>query len=138
MALFPNKAFYGGKLQPVGLPHQTDTTSPYGARVQFVPSQPHTGGGSDKCNINEARLAAGIAAQVYKRSPEKFDVTRSLGIITPYRSQIAMIKKELALLDIPALNEVLVDTVERFQGSERDVIIYSFSVNYPWQLQFDP
>ena len=47
-----------------------------------------------------------------------------------------MIKKELAKLAVPALNEILVDTVERFQGSERDVIIYSFSVNYPWQLQF--
>ncbi len=136
VALFPNKAFYGGKLEPVGLPHQMDTTSPYGARVQFIPSRPHTGGASDKCNIHEARLAADIAVEVYLRSPHKFDVTRTLGIITPYRSQIAMIKKELALRQISALNDILVDTVERFQGSERDVIIYSFSVNYPWQLQF--
>jgi superfamily I DNA and/or RNA helicase len=81
-------------------------------------------------------LAADIAVQVYNRRPDKFDAARSLGIITPYRSQIAMIKKELALRQIPALNDILVDTVERFQGSERDVIIYSFSVNYPWQLQF--
>lgn len=136
VALFPNNAFYGGRLEPVGLPHQIDVTLPYGSRVQFIPSQPHTGGASDKCNIYEARLAADIAVQVYSRNPEKFDVTRTLGIITPYRSQIAMIKKELALQEIPALNEILVDTVERFQGSERDVIIYSFSVNYPWQLQF--
>jgi len=136
VALFPNMAFYGGKLEPVGLPHQTDSTSPYGPRVQFIPSEPCKGGASDKCNIFEARLAADIAAQVYHRSPSSFDVTRTLGIITPYRSQIAMIRKELALREIPALNEILVDTVERFQGSERDVIIYSFSVNYPWQLQF--
>jgi len=136
VALFPNKAFYGGKLESVGLPHQLETDSPYGDRVQFIPSQPHTGGGSDKCNIFEARLAADIAVQVYNRRPEKFDAARSLGIITPYRSQIAMIKKELALRNIPVLNDILVDTVERFQGSERDVIIFSFSVNYPWQLQF--
>jgi superfamily I DNA and/or RNA helicase len=33
---------------------------------------------------------------------------------------------------------VSVDTVERYQGSERDVIIYSFSVNRLHQLDYLP
>ena len=49
---------------------------------------------------------------------------------------IALIKKELRALSVPVLNDILVDTVERFQGSERDVIIYSFCANRVSQLRF--
>ena len=75
-------------------------------------------GSSAKTNRSEAQIAARLAADVYKEHSETFDASRTLGIITPYRSQIALIKKEIEALDIPALN------------------IYSFCVNYPYQLKF--
>ena len=102
----------------------------------FIPSKPQRNGTSAKTNIYEAEIVGVLVGEIYKCYGEQFNPTQTLGIITPYRSQIALIKKELAKLSIPAVNDIVVDTVERFQGSERDVIIYSFSVNYLWQLKF--
>ena len=135
VALFANRAFYGGHLIPVGLPHQTES-SEHISRLAFYPSQPEKAGGSAKINYSEARIVAGLAAQIYESHRTDFDDSRTLGVITPYRSQIALIKKEIEALGIPALNRILVDTVERFQGSERDVIIYSCCINSYYQLKF--
>ena len=133
IASFPNLAFYGGRLEAVGLPHQLEEIS---TPVIFVPSQRDMDSLSGKTNRQEARIAADWAEQVWKESMETFDANRTLGIVTPYRSQIALIRKELKLKGIPALLGISVDTVERYQGSERDVIIYSFCVNHHYQLKF--
>ena len=47
-----------------------------------------------------------------------------------------MIRKELEKLNIPALEAISIDTVERYQGSQRDVIIYSFTIQNAYQLEF--
>ena len=151
VAAFPNRAFYGGLLQPVGLEHQTgvlklspqlsadELAALLTRRVAFLPSVPEPPMQSAKMNRSEAKIVAGLAAAVYRQytfAEGCFSAASTLGVITPYRSQIALIKKEIEALEIPALNEILVDTVERFQGSERDVIIYSFCVNRLSQLRF--
>lgn len=135
VALFSNRAFYEGRLVPVGLPHQLEDADAV-CRLAFYPSFPEPPGKSAKTNECEARIVAQLAARVYKDHEEEFVAERTLGVITPYRSQIALIRKEILALGIPALNGILIDTVERFQGSERDVIIYSFCVNHLYQLQF--
>ena len=153
VARFANDAFYEGKLEPVGLPHQIEIADGFclddeclksdaaqcqafhfpSNRTAFIPSVAEPLVHSHKINHSEAIIAAQIAAAIY-RQKEDFDTQHTLGIITPYRSQIALIRSELAKLSIPALNDITIDTVERYQGSERDVIIYSFCVNRSWQL----
>lgn len=150
VAEFPNHAFYGGRLESLGLPHQTDTLelapcmagnefAPILARrIAFLPSQAEPPLQPAKANHSEARLSARLSAAIYQQyaASGTFDPRHTLGIITPYRSQIALIRQEIAALGIAPLNDIPVDTVERFQGSERDVIIYSFCVNHAYQLKF--
>ena len=122
VALFANRAFYGGRLIPVGLPHQIEDSDTI-CRLAFYPSVPEKAGASAKINYSEARIVADLAVRIYEHHQSDFDESRTLGIITPYRSQIALIKKEIESVGIPVLNRILVDTVERFQGSERDVFL---------------
>ena len=135
VALFPNRAFYGGRLEAVGLPHQLEDIE---APVLFFSSQRDTDSLSGKTNIHEARMVADWAEHIYDEYGGTFDAHRTLGIITPYRSQIALIRKMLQNKGMPALMDVSVDTVERYQGSERDVILYSFCVNHRHQLRCLP
>lgn len=135
VADFSNNAFYEGRLVPVGLPHQLE---PIDTPVLFIPSQRDEHSVTGKTNCYEARMAADLAEKVWRKYREDFSADRTLGIITSYRSQIALIRQELELKGIPELMNVSVDTVERYQGSERDVIIYSFSVNRLHQLDYLP
>ena len=53
-----------------------------------------------------------------------------------YRNQISHIRHKLIAAGIPGAAEVAIDTVERFQGSQRDYIIYGFTVKRAGQLRF--
>lgn len=135
VAEFPNRFFYGDKLKPVGLKHQK---IPMESAVFFRPSVPEASNTFGKTNRMEAKIVAEWAVEIWKEYGDDFNAERTLGVITPYRNQIALIRKELRKSGIPVLEQISVDTVERYQGSERDVIIYSFCLNRPEQLELLP
>ncbi|MGI9191171.1 MAG: AAA domain-containing protein [Chitinophagaceae bacterium] len=150
IALFPNYSFYNNQLQAVPTPHQTnqlnytvwDKENPIHQfiatkRLGFIPSEAHNDDKTNKTNTYEAQIVQTLVKHIYdlyQVNGMPFSPGETLGVITPYRSQIALIKKAIHALDIPALNAISVDTVERFQGSQRDIIIYSFSINQYYQL----
>lgn len=129
IASFPSHAFYAGRLGTAGLPHQKEeSTSP---RVRFydIPA-PHCSI-SDKVNQPEAECIA----RLVKDSTAMF-ATSDIGIIVPYRNQIATVRSAMQRLAIPNIDAITIDTVERYQGSQREVIIYGFTVQRPYQLDF--
>lgn len=85
---------------------------------------------SSKINEPEAEKVADLVEaiiEVYGANNKVFDVEQTIGIITPYRNQIATIKAILRSRNIPEVERMMIDTVERYQGSQRDIIIVSFA-----------
>ena len=136
IAHFPMRQFYPDtNIEPVPLPHQQETSQE--PRLVFIPSKPcRSPEQSDKTNTDEARIVAEQLRHIYQRHADHFDPDQTVGIIVPYRNQITQIRQEIAQLRIPQLADITIDTVERFQGSQRDVIIYSFTIQTPSQLEF--
>ena len=151
IAEFPNRMFYRReKLEPVPCPHQLETELSYTLpsedalddllkehRMIFLPSkfckEPNV---SDKINANEAAIVVDLLRRIHRFYGERFDTKKTVGVIVPYRNQIAMVRKGIEKLGIPELEKISIDTVERYQGSQRDVIIYSFTIQNIWQLDF--
>lgn len=150
IALFANTYFYKGALRDGNAPHQISLL-PFTnmgddkwerviatKRTAFFPTKTLYAG--KKYNNEEACKTAAIVNalyRLYERNGLEFD-ERSVGIITPYRHQIARIRQELDKFGISAFDAIRVDTVERFQGSQNDCIIYSFCVNDESQLEWLP
>ncbi|MEN6387684.1 MAG: ATP-binding protein [Candidatus Cryosericum sp.] len=140
---FPDCEFYGGQLhplyawqsssEPAFVPDALDPLECLLAtrRILFVPSSEQDG--VSHVHEQEARrvsllLQAFVAA--YRRQDPTFDPAASIGVITPFRAQAACIYRVL-----PAdLQGIAVDTVERYQGGERDIIIVSFAVHSMSQM----
>ena len=93
---------------------------------------------STKINEAEAQLAADLMhalREVYLANSLTFNAS-SVGIIAPYRNQVALIRQKLFQSGFPEAEKVMVETVERFQGSQRDIILVSFCVNRAEQMHY--
>lgn len=106
-------------------------------RIMFFPSKTEEKNHFAKSNEYEANLVTKIIEQIieiYNNNNKEFTNKKSIGVIATYRNQIAIIKQKLEEANIPNHEDITVDTVERYQGSQRDIIIVSFAVNNYYQL----
>jgi DNA replication ATP-dependent helicase Dna2 len=85
-----------------------------------------------KTSNGEARMVREVVAGLLARGIEEGDI----GIIAPYRAQVANLRRHLFADDeesgwcaLSAATRLSVDTVDRFQGGERSVIIISFATS---------
>lgn len=139
---FVKTRYYGGHLHPAGRPHQKEgrrlegLSGAYSARVLFVESGQREARDHGKIHRQEALLAALLVETLVKALPEHAEPGAHIGVIAPYRSQIVQIKQALQKRGVRDWSSITVDTVERFQGGQRDHIVYCTTVSDPLQLRF--
>lgn len=161
IADFPNQAFYGGKLDIVPLPHQTlgndEATSVNGIdrmlrdhRIAFVAAPRPRLTPSAKTNVIEAEMIAATVYRIYLMTQGasdgrlraasshygQFSAEKTVGVIVPYRNQISTVRSAIDRYGVDRLHDITIDTVERYQGSQRDYIIYGFTIHETYQLNF--
>jgi len=154
IAAFPNEMFYvREQIQTVPCPHQLESSLDYQEpsqdaldeklkqhRVLFLPTEKESSQNEDtqeQPSQMEARLVADLLCRIYRQvGEERFSAAHTIGVIVTYRYQIAQIRREITKSGILPLLDISIDTVERYQGSQRDVIIYSFGVKDQADLEF--
>lgn len=147
---FANRYFYGDTLHPIPLPHQSeeltfdtfDSNDSYQTllatrRTAFIATKPDNGNGNPKTNRNEAdEIARFVKAYhtLHCANGTPCDPSQEIGIIVPFRNQIAMVTRAIAELEIPQSEGIVIDTVERFQGSQREMILFGTTISTTQQL----
>lgn len=127
---FSNQEFYGGQLRiatdyrKLKAPNNgSDIMGMQWMNVEGHTVRPHTGGAY---NVEEVE---GII-RMLRRLALELHFEGSIGVTTPFHLQTEMIQKALEadaeLINYLTLhNDLLVDTVHKFQGDEKDIIIFS-------------
>jgi DNA replication ATP-dependent helicase Dna2 len=106
-----NKLFYEGRLRS-GI-SQDDRLPPDGSPVLVVPVDAPS---DERINLAQAE----VVEQLVRRYQKEYGVpAEAIGVVSPFRAQVVLLRKRLQDTG------VAVDTIERFQGGERDIMILS-------------
>ena len=146
---FPNQYFYQNKLKALDFVNQrpdflfgkmlTDYSYEYSdqlgsERLLFIDTKVEEEY-NQKINTDEASHVVKII-KYYMEVCAQFDIqlkSDAIGVICPYKAQIAKINEMLNASNVDH-SKISIDTVERYQGGARNIIIYSLCVNRVRQI----
>ncbi len=139
---FPNQQFYENQLSilPEEIPYRKNQILELSGkehkytseRVLFIPVTEENTTVHDKTNPAEAKKVLEVVQAFQKAYGNELNIS-DIGIITPFRAQIACIRNTLMEGGIYS-NNLTIDTVERYQGGARKIIIISVCANHLLQL----
>ncbi|CAK1556313.1 unnamed protein product [Leptosia nina] len=117
IADYPNRAFYGGVIQTVPKASVDLDIPPYGIVGVYSGDKAQEKSGA---NDMEACAVSRLAMVLYKMTKSR---NLTFAVITPYTANRELIRKYLRHDAMESLIEV--NTVDSFQGQERDVVLVS-------------
>lgn len=134
---FPSRQFYEGKLKPFSRNENwiLDVVNEFGKHKDILDISKPEVLFCHKHSSNQSRsdFEANLVAELINEYVSKGLSGKDIAVITPFRAQVRQIKKYVSKLPFyeRLKEDLLIDTVERIQGQERDVIIYSLATSDP-------
>ena len=134
---FPSRQFYEGKLKPFSRNENwiLDVVNEFGKHKDILDISKPEVLFCHKHSSNQSRsdFEANLVAELINEYVSKGLSGKDIAVITPFRAQVRQIKKYVSKLPFYERfkEDLLIDTVERIQGQERDVIIYSLATSDP-------
>jgi DNA replication ATP-dependent helicase Dna2 len=134
---WPNRQFYSGQLQPV---------EEIASRTIAYPRQPERYGEilrpdrpkvfldmGHRNTTTRSTIEAGIIVDLIVTLLDCGLAAREIAVVTPYRAQAREIRTLLAQAvgHSNPVRDIVIDTVERMQGQERDLILLSLTTSNP-------
>jgi DNA replication ATP-dependent helicase Dna2 len=134
---WPSRTFYHNELQssPAAAARRLNL-SPLVTRWDFVLDPDSPAVFLDLCHSNStvrSRLEAEVVSELVLALLMRDVSPDEIGVVVPYRAQSRLIRSLLrrVLMDDELARKLVVDTVERMQGQEREVILFSFATASP-------
>ncbi|PVZ96920.1 hypothetical protein BB558_007155 [Smittium angustum] len=131
ISLFPSQLFYKNLLKDgegmgekkAAVWHKSKMFTPF--HVFGVSGKESIGKGNSLYNAEEARVVCGMVYKLIKEFPKEPFYHR-IGVITPYKQQLRELKRVFIMkFGRQILNAIDFNTVDGFQGQEKDIIIFS-------------
>ncbi|XP_010917856.1 uncharacterized ATP-dependent helicase C29A10.10c [Elaeis guineensis] len=131
---FPSRYFYQGRLTdsesvanlPDEIYYKDTLLQPYIFYDIMHGRESHRGGSVSYQNIHEAQFSLRLYEHLQKFLKANGVKKVTVGIITPYKLQLKCLQREFEeVLNSEEGKDIYINTVDAFQGQERDVIIMS-------------
>src|SRR5438132_7887993 len=123
-----SRVFYGNRVRTGPAAPRRGTGLPvFPSPVTWVDTRSLRGtvesgaGGTSLCNVAEARLVTSITRYLAAQAPPNL----TIGVITAYAEQRDLLRRLMGPHDWPPERQLEIDTVDAFEGREKDIIVLS-------------